>query len=121
MSLYEAAKARVRVDSELSVECEVKVGMHQGSVLSLFLFAVVVDVVTEFAREVAISKLLYADYLVLMSETIDGLSNKFLKLKEAFESKDLKVNLGKIKVMVRGSITKDVISKSKIHQCGICC
>ena len=50
MSLYEGAKTRVRVDSEFSVEFEVKVWMHQGSVLSPFLFAVVVDVVTEFAR-----------------------------------------------------------------------
>ena len=48
-SLYEGAKPRVRVDSELSEEFEVKVGMLQGFVLSPFLFAVVVDV-TEFAR-----------------------------------------------------------------------
>ena len=34
MSLYEGAKKRVRVDSELSEEFEAKVGMHQGSVLS---------------------------------------------------------------------------------------
>ena len=46
MSLYEGAKTRVSVDSELSVEFEVKVGMHQGSVLSTFLFAVVVDVLS---------------------------------------------------------------------------
>ena len=59
--LYEGAKTRVRVDSELSKEFEVKVGMHQGSVLSPFLFAVVVDVVTEFARDRAVSELLYAD------------------------------------------------------------
>ena len=38
------------MDSELSEEIEVKVGKQQGSVLSLFLFAVVVDVVTELAR-----------------------------------------------------------------------
>ena len=38
------------MDSELSEELEVKVGMHQGSVMSPFLIAVVVDVVTEFAR-----------------------------------------------------------------------
>ena len=40
----------VREDSELSEEFEVTVGMHNKSVLSPFLFAVVVDVVTEFAR-----------------------------------------------------------------------
>ena len=39
------------MDSELSEEFEVKVGMHQGSVLSPFIFAVVVDAVTELARE----------------------------------------------------------------------
>ena len=78
MSLYEGAKTRVRVDSEMSEEIEVKVGMHQGSVLSPFLFALVVDVVTEFAKEGALSELLYADDLVLMSETIEGHMNKFL-------------------------------------------
>ena len=39
-------KTRVRVDSELSEEFEVIVGMHQRSVLSPFIFALVVDVVT---------------------------------------------------------------------------
>ena len=53
----------------------------------------VVDVVTEFAREVVLSELLYADDLVLMSETIECLRNKFFKWKDAFESKGLKVNL----------------------------
>ena len=78
MSLYEGVKTRVRVDSELSEELEVKVGMHQGSMLSHFLFAVVVDVVTEFAREGVLSELQYADNLVLMSETIEGLRNKLI-------------------------------------------
>ena len=36
-------------------------GMHQGSVLSPFLLAVVADDVTEFAREGALSEWLYAD------------------------------------------------------------
>ena len=34
MSLYEGAKTRVRVRLELSEEFEVKVDVHQGSVLS---------------------------------------------------------------------------------------
>ena len=50
MNLYEGAKMTVRVDSELTEELEFKVGMHQGSMLSPFLFALVVDVVTGFAR-----------------------------------------------------------------------
>ena len=75
MSLYKGAKTRVRVDSELSKDLEVKVRMHQGSVLSPFLLAVVVDVVTGFAREDALSELLYGDDFVLMSETIEGLSS----------------------------------------------
>ena len=78
MSLYEGAKTWDRVHSELSEVFEVEVGMHRASVLSPFVFAVLVDVVTEFAREGALSELLYADDLVLMSETIKGLRNKLL-------------------------------------------
>ena len=62
-------------------------GMYQGSLLSPFLFAIVVDVVTEFAREGVLSELLYANDLVLMSETIEGLGDKFLKWKDVFESR----------------------------------
>ena len=55
LTLHEGETARVKMDSELSEEFEVNVGMHQGSALSPFLFAVVVDVVTKFARKVALS------------------------------------------------------------------
>ena len=75
MSLYEGAKTRVRVDCELSEEFEVKVGMHQRSVLSRFLFTVVVDVFTVFAREGELSELLDVDVLVLINETIEGFRN----------------------------------------------
>ena len=80
---------QVRDDCELSEEFEIKVEMYQGSVLSPFIFAVVVDIVTEFASEGTLSELLCADGIVLMSETIEGLRNKFLKWKEPFESKGL--------------------------------
>ena len=89
--------------------------------LSPFHSALVVNVVTEFAREGALSELLYADDLVLMSETIQGLRDKFFKWTEAFESEGLKVNLWKTKVMVSGGITKDSMSKSKVDPCWQCC
>ena len=68
----------------------------------------------------ALSELLYADDLALMSETIEGRGDRFLKWKEAFESKGLKVNLGKIKVMISGGITKGGMSKSKVDPCSAC-
>ena len=46
--------------------------------------------------------------------------NKFRKWMEAFESKGLKANLGKTKVMVSGSITKDGLPKSKAYLCWVC-
>ena len=79
-----------------------------------------VDIVTEYAREGALSELVYTDDLALMSETIEGFRNRFLKWKEAFESKGLKVNLGKTKVMISSGITQDGISKSKVDPCGVC-
>ena len=120
MGLYEEAKTRVSVDSVLSLECEVNMWMHQRSVLSPFVFVVVVDVVTVLAREGALSELMYAGDFVLMSETTEGLRNSFLKWNEAFENKDLKANLGKSMVMFRGGITKDGFSETKVVPCGFC-
>ena len=65
------------MNSELSEEFEFNVVMPHGHVLSHFLFAVVVDVVTEFTRLCVLSELVFADELVLMSETIYGLRNEF--------------------------------------------
>ena len=76
VSLYNGAKTGVRVDSELSEEFEVKVGMHQGSALSPVLFAIVLDVVNDMEREGELIPLLYADDPVQMIETIEGLRNK---------------------------------------------
>ena len=80
--------------------------------------ALVVDIVTEFFVDVMLSELLYADGIVLMSEAIQELRDKFLKLKEACESEGLKVILGKPKVSC--SITKNGLSKSKVDPCGVC-
>ena len=68
MSLYDGAKTRVRVGSAYSEEFEVKVGVHQGSVLSPLLFAIVLDVITENAIRGVVNELLYENGLVLMKD-----------------------------------------------------
>ena len=89
--------------SAYSEEFEVKVGVHQGFVLSLLLFAIVMDVITENARRGVVNKLLYADDFALMSEDMEDLKERFWNWKDALESKGLKVNIRKTNVMVSGS------------------
>ena len=103
MSLYEGAKTRVRVGLDLSKEFEAKV---------------LLIVVTENVRNGLMCEMLYMDDLVLTSEMMEGLKEKFWKWKGAFESKGLKVNLGKTKVVV--SAAEGEVSVSKVDLCGIC-
>ena len=49
-----------------------------------------------------------------MIETIEGLRNKYRKWKKTFESKALKDNLEKTKVMISAGIAKDGLSKSNV-------
>ena len=58
--------------------------------LSPLLFAIAVDVISENAREGLMNEILYADDLVLMSESMEKSKEKFLKCKETFESKGSK-------------------------------
>ena len=99
LSMYKGAKTRVKVGGGHSEGFDIGVGVHQRSVLSPFLFLIVLDVLSEDGRKGALYELLYADYLVLMAETIKELEAQFIRWKAAFEGKGLKVNLGKTKVM----------------------
>ena len=54
-------------------------GMNQGSVLSLCLFAFMVNVVSGLAKADVLCELLYADDSVLKSDIIDRFKNKFIK------------------------------------------
>ena len=61
---------------------------------------------------------LHVDDLVLKSETMEDLKKRFLKWRSALESKGLKVNLKKTKVMVCGS--EGEVIHNRIDPCGIC-
>ena len=50
MSLYKEATTKIKVESGYSDEFSLKIGVHQGSILSLFLFATLIGVVTEVRK-----------------------------------------------------------------------
>ena len=92
--------------------------MHQESALSPLIFAIVVDVVTEHAREGLLNEILYADDLVMMSESLEDLRKRFQRCRSALEGKGLKVNAEKTKMMV--SVKEGEIVFSKTNPWGIC-
>ena len=117
MSLYEGAEMKVSVGLGLSEEIFVKVGVHQGSVFSPLSFAMVIDEVTENARKGWMKQILYADDLVLMEETMEELRHNFDEWRAVLKSKEMRVNLGKAKLMVSGM--EEETFDSKIDPCGM--
>ena len=76
MALYTESCTVVGIDAGLSESFEVKVDLHQGSVLSTLLFSVVMDIVSSEARSGLPSEWLYADDLVIMAPTMEQLSRR---------------------------------------------
>ena len=118
MSRYDGAETKVRVGSGLLEEFSVEVGVHQGSVLLPLLFAMVLDEVMEKARKGWMKQILYADDLVPMVEAMEELRENIDEWREADESKGMRVNLEKTKLMVNGM--EEETFDSKIDPCGMC-
>ena len=101
-SLYEGGKASVRIGDRESECFGVNRGVRQGCTLLPWLFNVFVDKVTRearggFVRELKLSTgevgvLLYADDMVLMAESEEGLQSNLQVLSEAMVRWDWKVN-----------------------------
>ena len=79
--MYKGAKTRVKAGDGYSEEFDVGVSVHQGLVLSPFLFSIVLDVLSEDGKKGALYELLYADDLVLMAETMEELEAQFIRWK----------------------------------------
>ena len=119
MALYTEASTVVRTDAGLSERLEVKVGLHQGSVLNSLLFAAVMNVVSSETRSGLPSKLLYADDLLLMAPTIEQVGRRVAEWRANLLDKGLNVNAGKSKVMVGSSGGKMIVNSGK-WPCGVC-
>ena len=88
--MYPNARSRVRVGEGFSKEFEVKVGVHQGSVLSPLLFIIVLEALSQKFRADVPWEDLYADDPDSLEECV----RRLLIWKEAMEKKGLRVNAG---------------------------
>ncbi|MCO5553894.1 hypothetical protein L7F22_007420 [Adiantum nelumboides] len=109
-ALYESVTGRVRAPGGLSDAIESTIGVKQGCPLSPTLFGIYIDELSEYVDTygdagsslagVMIPLLLYADDVVLISDSPEGLQRQLDALQRFCADSDLTVNLGKTKVMV---------------------
>ncbi|XP_056009339.1 uncharacterized protein LOC130051433 [Ostrea edulis] len=115
--MYENARSSLRVGDGLTDEFEVKVGVHQGSVLSPLLFIIVLEALScEFRAGVPWEDL-YADDLVIISNSLEECVRRLLTWKEAMERKGLRVNAKKIMICGTGL---DLLQSSGEFPCAVC-
>ena len=100
MALYSNARSRVRTLAGTSDEFGIGVGVHQGSALSPLLFVVVMQEATRAARGEGLWDLLYTDDLVITAKSEEEAVRKFSVWKREKETRGLKVNINKTKLMV---------------------
>ena len=77
-SMYEEVTTSVKLNGRECNGFRVKVGVHQGSVLSLLLFVIVLEALSKEFRAGLPMELLYADDLVLMAETLELLKERIV-------------------------------------------
>ena len=118
-SMYENVSSRVRVGESYSDAFGVKVGVHQGSVLSPLLFIIVMEALSREFHTDRPWELLYADDLVVIAESVEELLEKLKKWKTAMEKRGLRVNMGKTKLLVSGH-NLNVMKRSGKYPCGVC-
>ena len=81
--MYEGSKTVVRCAVETTESFKVKVGLHQGSALSLFLLAVIMDRPTDEVRREPPWMMLFADDIVIFKETREELEQRLESWKYA--------------------------------------
>lgn len=111
-SMYSSVSACVRWGGKISDFFDCSQGLKQGCLLSPVIFSLLISEVAEFVRQNGrhgiqllpgldeIYSLLFADDIVLLASSPNGLQNQIKNLELASKSLGLTVNLDKTKVMI---------------------
>ena len=90
----------VRTASGETTEFPVTIGLYQGSALSPYLFALIMDGLTAHIQEKVPQCMLFADDIVLVNESRNGVNAKLQRWWEALESKGFKLSRTNTEYMI---------------------
>ena len=105
--MYEGARTRVKSSVGLTDMIPVGVGLHQGSSLSPYLFAMIMDVLARGIKDISPWCMLYADDIVLCGTRIEVVEKKLEEWRRAMEDRGLKINRKKT-VYLRFNVDRDL-------------
>ncbi|WMV56312.1 hypothetical protein MTR67_049697 [Solanum verrucosum] len=111
--MYGGAKTRVRTVGGDSEHFPVEMGLHQRSVLSPFLFALVMDELTRSIQEEVPWCMLFADDIVLIDETRDRVNARLEVWRQTLESKGFK--LSRTKTEYLGCKFSDALDEADVE------
>ncbi|KAK3534572.1 hypothetical protein QTP86_016661 [Hemibagrus guttatus] len=97
--MYERSRTVVRFAVGQTEEFKVEVGLHQGSALSPFLFAIVMDQLSEEVRQESPWTMMFADDIVICSESRDQVEENLERWRFALERRGMKVSRSKTDYM----------------------
>ncbi|KAK3527991.1 hypothetical protein QTP86_013103 [Hemibagrus guttatus] len=97
--MYERSRTVVRCAVGQTEEFKVEVGLHQGSALSPFLFAIVMDQLSEEVRQESPWTIMFADDIVMCSESREQVEENLERWRFALERRGMKVNRSKTEYM----------------------
>ena len=93
--MYKGAKTSIRTAAGDTEVFPIDIGLHQGSALSPFLFAVALDELTKEIQDEVPRCMLFADDIVLIDETSARLSGKLELWRHTLESKGFRLSKSK--------------------------
>ena len=85
---YNGAKTKIRTQHGNTEAFGIKVGVHQGSALSPFLFITIMDTLPREIRNTIPWELIFADDIALMATTEEELQEKVTRWQEALRKGD---------------------------------
>ena len=98
-NVYKGSRTVVRCAVGTTESFKVKVGLHQESELSLFLFAVIMHRLTDKVRREALWTMLFADDIVICKETREEVKQRLKCWRYALERRGMKVSRSKIEYL----------------------
>ena len=97
--MYEDSVTTVRYAVGMTEGFKVEVGLHQGSALNPFLFAIVMDRLTDEVRQESPWNMMFADDIVICSESKEQVENSVERWRYALERRGMKVSRIKTEYM----------------------